>query len=352
MADKDSKTQEPTAKKLSDAREKGDVPTASELRHAVMFTAALIVTSGFGAATLHGMAPLLQRLWGRADEFSLESGTAQGFATGVLGAVGMAMLPMMALLFAFAAATVFAQGLPTLTWSRAAIKWSKLSPVAGLGRVFGPRAFVDFVKVLLKLSAVIVVAGIVVVPKAVGLVQLMGNDPGDIGHTAVAIIAMMIKSVVILVVALAGFDFVYQRFSYMQRMRMSLQEVKDEHRQSEADPAIKARIRAIGMQRARRRMMAAVPSASVIITNPTHYAIALKYDHGGMAAPVVVAKGMDTVALRIREVARAANVPIVESPALARAIYAGVDIDRPIPTEHYAAVAEIIGFIMRVARGR
>ena len=352
MADKDSKTEAPTDKKLADAREKGDVPTAAELRHAIMFAAALLVVGSFGATTLQRIAPLFATLWGRADQFSLETGTAHGFATGILGAVGSALLPIMALLLAFAAATALAQGLPTLSSSRLALKWSRLSPVEGFGRVFGMRALVDFAKVLVKLGAVIGVAAIVVMPKAVGLVQLMGNDPGDIGHTAVAIVTVMIKAVLILVAALALFDFVYQRFAYLARMRMSLQEIKDEYRQSEGDPAIKARIRAIGMRRARRRMMAAVPTASVVITNPTHYAIALKYDHGGMAAPIVVAKGMDSVALKIREVARAANVPIVESPALARAIHAAVDIDRPIPTEHYAAVAEIIGYIMRLARTR
>jgi flagellar biosynthetic protein FlhB len=160
------------------------------------------------------------------------------------------------------------------------------------------------------------------------------------------------KAIVLLVVTIAAFDFLWQRHSYLKKMMMSLQEIKDEHKQSEGDPAIKARIRAIGMARARKRMMAAVPGASVIITNPTHYAIALRYDHGAMAAPVVVAKGVDLVALRIREVAKGAGVPIVESPVLARAIYASVAIDRPIPVEHYAAVAEIIGYVMRLAKRR
>jgi flagellar biosynthetic protein FlhB len=189
-------------------------------------------------------------------------------------------------------------------------------------------------------------------PKAVGLEQLMVADPGTVGTAAAAIILAMIKAVALLVGALALFDLVYQRRAFTARMRMSLLEIKDEHRQSEGDPKIKAKIRAIGMQRARRRMMAAVPTASVIITNPTHYAVALKYDHGGMAAPVVVAKGADDVALKIREVAKANGVPIVESPVLARAIFASVDIDRPIPIEHYAAVAEIIGHIMRLAQRR
>ena len=164
------------------------------------------------------------------------------------------------------------------------------------------------------------------------------------------LVVAMLKAVAALVGALALFDFVHQRRSWLARMRMSLQEIKDEHKQSEGDPKIKAKIRAIGIQRSRRRMMAAVPTASVIVTNPTHYAVALKYDHGRMGAPVVVAKGVDAIALKIREVAGAAGVPIVENRALARGLYASVEIDRPIPSEHYTAVAEIIGYVMRLAK--
>lgn len=350
MADDDSKTEEPTAKKLSDAREKGDVPMAPEMRHAIMFGAAIIVAGGLGAMTLARATPLLLRLWGRADDIRLDPGSAQGFFTGLLQAVGMALAPLLALLFGFALLTMFSQGLPALSWSRVGIKWSKISPVAGFGRLFSVNAIVELGKTLLKLLAVITIAAVVVTPQAVGLVQMMTSDPGSIGKTATAIIAMMVRAVLILVFAIAAFDFVYQRFSFFKRKRMSKQEIKDEFRQSEGDPAIKARIRSIGIQRARRRMMAAVPTASVVITNPTHYAIALKYDHGGMAAPVIVAKGADTIALKIREVAKAANVPVVESPVLARALFASVEIGHPIPTEHYAAVAEIIGYIMRIAR--
>ncbi len=348
----DSKTEEPTAKKLSDAREKGDVPMAPEMRHAIMFAAAIIVASGLGAMTLARATPLLLRFWGRADDVRLDASSAQGFFTGVLQAAALALAPLLALLFGFALLTMFSQGLPTLSWSRVGVKWSKVSPVAGFGRLFSVQAVVELAKTVLKLMAVITIAAIVVIPQAVGLVQMMSSDPGSIGKTATTIVAMMVKAVLILVFAIAAFDFVYQRFSYFKRKRMSKQEIKDEYRQSEGDPAIKARIRSIGIQRARRRMMAAVPTASVVITNPTHFAIALKYDHGGMAAPVIVAKGADAIALKIREVARAANVPIVESPALARALFASVEIGHPISTEHYAAVAEIIGYILRLARQR
>ena len=352
MPDTDQKTHEPTERKLADARAKGDVASAPELRHAIMFVAAIVVSASLGAETIGRLTPLLVGLWGNAHDYPLTPDGAQSVMTGVIGAVVSAMAPILMLLLAFAALTVFASGRPSIAWARLAIKWSKLSPVAGIGRLFGMRAFVDFAKTLAKLTGVIVVAFVVVWPKAVGLTQLIGAEPAVIGQAAQAIVTDMIKAVALSVAALAMFDFVYQRFSYLAKMRMSLQEVKDEHKQSEGDPAIKAKIRAIGMQRARRRMMAAVPTASVVVTNPTHYAVALKYEHGGMAAPVVVAKGADAVALKIREVATAARVPIVESPALARALHATVDIDRPIPTEQYAAVAEIIGYVMRLAKRR
>lgn len=352
MADKDQKTQDPTDKKLSDARAKGDIATATEMRHAVMFGAAILVAGGMGSWTLARVGPLLVRLWGSADDYPLQPDGAQSFITGIMASVASAMLPILGVLFGSAMLIMFVQGRPTLAWSRVTPKLSKLSPIAGFGRIFGGRAMVEFAKTLAKCGVVIAIAVMVIAPRVVGLDQLIDAEPRAIAEAAGALVLRLIQAVTILVACIAAFDFVYQRYSYFQRMKMSLQEVKDEHKQSEGDPKIKAKIRAIGMQRAKRRMMAAVPSASVIVTNPTHYAVALKYDHGAMAAPVVVAKGMDAVALRIREVAQGAGVPIVESPPLARALYASATIDRPIPTEHFKAVAEIIGYVMRLAKRR
>ena len=352
MADKDQKTQEPTEKKLTDARAKGDIATSTEMRHAVMFVAAIVVAGGMGTWTLAQLGSLLVRLWGSADDYALESDGAQAFATGVSLAVLQAMTPILALLFGFALLILFVQGRPTVSWSRVAPKFSKVSPIAGFGRMLGKRGLIEFAKTLAKFVMVITIAVMVVKPRIVALDQLIGAEPLTIAAVASEIVRSMITSVAMLVGALAVFDFIYQRRAFLTRMKMSLQEVKDEHKQSEGDPKIKAKIRAIGIQRARRRMMAAVPTASVIVTNPTHYAVALKYEHGAMAAPVVVAKGMDEIALRIRDVAKAAGVPIVESPPLARALYASAMIDRPIPTEHFKAVAEIIGYVMRLAKRR
>ncbi|EIZ78714.1 flagellar biosynthetic protein FlhB [Novosphingobium sp. Rr 2-17] len=351
-ADKDQKTHEPTEKKLTDARAKGDIATATEMRHAVMFVAAVVVAGGMGSATLARIGPMLVRLWGSADDYRLDPDGAQAFATGVLASVASGLAPVLGLLFGCAMLILFVQGRPTLSWSRVKPNFSKLSPVAGFGRIFGKRALVEFAKTLAKCGVVITIATLVVAPRMVGLDQLIDTEPLAIAQAAGALGLSLVKAVALLVGCIAAFDFLYQRHAYRQRMMMSLQEVKDEHKQSEGDPKIKAKIRAIGMQRSRRRMMAAVPTASVIVTNPTHYAVALKYDHGAMAAPVVVAKGMDEVALKIREIAKAAGVPIVESPPLARALYASAALDRPIPTEHFKAVAEIIGYVLRLAQRR
>ena len=348
--DKDQKTHDPTDKKITDARKKGDIAQAPEMRHAAIFAAALVVTGGLGVWTFARLSRMLLKLWGSAEDYSFAPQGAQSLATGMLGQLFAVLAPLLGTLVAFALLGGLLQGRPTISWSRVAPKFSKVSPVSGAKRLFGKRAFVEFAKTLAKLTAVITVATVVVWPKAVALDTIVGADPLMIGDVAGGLIAALLKAVAGLVGAIALFDLIYQRRSWLARMRMSLQEIKDEHKQSEGDPKIKAKIRAIAMQRSRKRMMQAVPTASVIVTNPTHYAVALKYDHGKMGAPVVVAKGVDAIALKIREVATGANVPIVENRPLARALYAAVEIDHPIPAEHYAAVAEVIGYVMRLSK--
>jgi flagellar biosynthetic protein FlhB len=349
-ADKDQRTHAPTQKRLEEARKKGEVAIAPEMRHATMMIGATIVIGWVGASALTGLGSLFTRLWGSADDFRLDNQGARDLTAGVMSHVALSLAPVMGVLFACAVGTLLLQGRVTLSWSRVAPKWSKLNPMSGFSRLLGTRALVEFAKTLLKFTTIVTVVLLVLRPRFGGLDQLVGYTPGAVGVAAGRMAFEAIRAVALILALLAGADFLYQNHAFLKRMRMTLQELKDEHKQSEGDPKIKAKIRQIQMQRARRRMMAAVPEASVIITNPTHYAVALKYDHGAMAAPVVVAKGVDAIALRIREVAKDASVPIVEAPPLARALYAAVEIDRPIPIEHYAAVAEIIGYVMRLAR--
>ena len=350
--DSDDKTHDPTDKKLQDARERGDTPMAPEMRHAAMFVAMLVVMGGLGTYTLRSMGTLFVRLWGGADDFRLEPEGAQAFATGLFEMIATAMLPLMGALFGMALLGGLLQGRPMLAWSRIKPKWSKLNPASGLMRMFGKQSLVEFFKTFAKLCMVAGIAGVIAWPYAAGVDQLVGADLYTTGAAASSIVLAMLRPIAMLVGALALFDFVWQRRAFMKRMRMSLQEIKDEHKDAEGDPKIKAKIRGMQMQRARNRMMANVPKASVVITNPTHYAIALQYDHGVMSAPVVVAKGVDAIALKIREIAAEHNIPMVENRPLARALYASAELDRPIPVEHYAAVAEVISYVLRIARQR
>ncbi|WP_331011597.1 flagellar type III secretion system protein FlhB [Sphingomonas sp.] len=350
MADKDQKTHAPSGKRLADARGRGDLPTAPEMRHAAIFIGALIVTGSLGVHAFERLATLIVRLWERADDFTLAPDGVQSIVTGLFAAVATALAPLFAVLVVLAILAPLTAGMPTIAFSRIAPKFNKVNPVAGFKRIYTVAAMVEFAKTLAKLGVVIAAVVWVAWPHATALDTLVGADPAEVGRAASGVVAAVLRAVAMAVGVIAAADLIYQRRKWIAKLRMSLQELKDEHKDSEGDPKIKAKIRAIAMQRSRRRMMAAVPEASVIITNPTHYAIALKYEHGKTGAPIVVAKGVDTLALKIREVATAAGVPLVENRPLARALYASAEIDRPIPIEHYAAVAEIIGYVMRLAK--
>ena len=305
---------------------------------------------GVGSGAMAALAHVCTMLWGGADRGFSGSADAAAFARDLGGQWLIAVGPVLAVLSVAALIGLMAQGRFVAAPARLKLKWDKLSPAKGLTRLFGKQALVEFAKTLLKLAIVLLAGLWAMLPAMNGIDQLIGADPVALGQFAVALATRLAMAVTALAILLAGLDIFWQHRSFRNRMRMSLKELKDEHKDQEGDPIIKSRIRAIAQARARRRMMAAVPGAAVVITNPTHYAVALKYEHGHSAAPVVVAKGVDAVALKIREKAVEAGVPVVESPPLARALHASVDIDQPIQPEHYAAVAEIIGYVLRLAR--
>ncbi len=350
--DQSQKTEQPTERKLEEARKRGEVARAGEMRHASMFGGALIVTAlmagSFGATLL----PLFTGLLGDAEHFRVDSsGDALHFAGGLAVRLGLAMAPVLAVLLIAALAGGLASGRPTLTWEHVRPKWSKLSPGAGFKRLFGSQGLVEFLKTMAKFSIVACIGVAIVLPNALRLEAVMTSGPEGILAMIGSLAVKLLLAITALVMVLAALDALWQRFSFMRRMQMSRQDIKDELKQSEGSPEIKAKLRANRMALARRRMMAAVPEATVVIMNPTHYAVALKYEHGAMAAPTCVAKGVDAVALRIRDVARTHGVVVLENPPLARALYASVEIDDPVPAEHYAAVAEVIGYVMRLSSG-
>jgi flagellar biosynthetic protein FlhB len=226
---------------------------------------------------------------------------------------------------------------------------SRISPGAGAARLFSRQALANFAKGLVKVCVIGAVMVALLWPQRRMLGGLVSTDPAVILPFTRSLTTRMLGAVVAILAIVATADYLFQYRQWYDRQKMSLREIKEEFRQTEGDPAVKGKLRQLRNTRMRKRMMAAVPKASVVITNPTHFAIALKYERG-MNAPICVAKGVDLIARKIREVAEANDVPVVENPPLARALHATVEIDQEIPQEHYRAVAEIIGYIMRLRR--
>jgi flagellar biosynthesis protein FlhB len=344
--DDGQKTEEPSQRRLQRAREEGRVAQSREIN-----TGFILATGGvvilFLAPSIGGSLKNALGAFIDPTQFIAADGILWQAVMADLGAVAAALLlPFLLLVAAAVAGTVLQIGLVFAT-DKLGFDWSRVSPAAGFGRLFSVRALVETLKSLAKTVLVVAVATTMLRGEVlrVPLLGLMPEDmPGEIEH----LVLRLILGVLAVLAVLAGADYVYQRLSLLRSLRMTRREVKDELKQSEGDPLIKARLRQIRGERARRRMMAAVPGASVVITNPTHFAVALKYEMGESGAPRVVAKGADLIAQRIRELAVENGVPVMENPPLARALYAGVAIDREIPPEHYKAVAEIIGYVFRL----
>lgn len=345
--DDSSKTEEPTQKRLDDAREKGDVAKSQEIGHWFMFFAGALGLMIFTAPAMRKVASSMMPFIEQPHMIGVDSGGLVMLLGNVLGAVGAAVLPLFGMVVAFALGGNLLQNLPTISSEKLAPDLSRISPMAGFKRLFSAQSAVEFVKTLAKVAIVGAVALYAVWPKRDWLPQLVTMDVLSVLGVVGKLSMMLLGGVLGVMTLVAGTDFVWQKLSFRKRLMMSRQDLKDEMKDSEGDPTVKARRRGIQMERAKRRMMGMVPKADVVVVNPTHYAVALQYDGAMMAAPRVVAKGVDNVAARIRELAQKSDVPIVENPPLARALYL-VDLDAEVPVEHYKAVAEIIGFVMRL----
>ena len=352
MADdsENEKTEDPTQKRLEDAHAKGDVAKSQEVNTWFVIAGATLVLSAFsgsmGGGILMPLRNLVANSWMiRTDGQSLLS-LVQNLEVALIAAIGV---PLLMLMLAAIAGNMMQH---RLVWSVESLKpkFSKVSPGAGFKRVFGKQALANFAKGVFKVVALGAVMTAVLWPERHRLEAFVRFDPAAIMGASTSLTVHLMGAVVAMLAAVAIADYFFQYRQWFERQKMSLQEMKEEFKQSEGDPHVKGRIRQLRMARAKKRMMAAVPKASVIITNPTHYSVALAYDRG-MPAPVCVAKGADLVAMKIREVAREHDIPIVENVALARALYATVEIDDEIPVEHYHAVAEIIGYVMGLKRG-
>ncbi len=346
--DDEQKTEDPTQKRLDDAVKKGNVPTSKEVGSFLMMMALAFIVAWFTPIMMRDAGKLLTPFI--ADPHTMaadQKGISELLRHVVFGSISILVVPFVAAIVAAIAGGMLQHGI-VVSGEPLVPKLSKISPMAGIKRLFSMRSLVEFIKNLFKITLVGAVSYVVVISDMGHLYEL----PDRTTESMLAFLLLLAKRVVIAVAIImffiAIFDVFYQRFKYIKSLRMTKQEIKDEYKQSEGDPMIKGRLRRLRMERAQNRMMAAVPSADVVITNPTHFSVALTYDTSKMQAPLVVAKGQDLIALKIREIAKENNVPIVENPPLARALFASVEVDEEIPQVHYEAVAKVISYVYQL----
>jgi len=346
-SDDSEKTEEPTHKRLEEALKRGQVYQSREVNSFFLLFAFTLmlswVASGVMREARDSLAPFIEKPESMPMDFG---GLSQVLSHATYSMAAVLAIPMLAFLAA-ALIAGFGQHPFTLSADPLKPKLEKISIVKGFGRLFSMRSVTEFLKGLFKITVVGVVAFLVVWPRQQQLLRLPNTEPDGLLDFLQDTIVSMLIGMVIVMFFIAIADYFYQRFEYMKNLRMSKQDLKDEYKQQEGDPIVKQRLRRLRMERAQKRMMANVPGADVVITNPTHYAVALKYEAQKMTAPQVIAKGADKVAFRIREVAEKHEIPIVENPPLARALYP-VDLDEEVPLEHYKAVAEIISYVYKL----
>lgn len=351
--DKESKTEEATPHKIEETIRKGNTPVSRDVAQfasiLAIASAVPIVVQAFG----NNLQGTLMALIERPYAFRLEVGAdALMLLTTVAAAAGLVILLPLGILMAFGIAVSLLQNPLRIVGTRIKPEFSRISLFSGFTRIFGAQGRVEFMKGVLKLTVLSACALAFLIHYTTDLVNAILLEPTELPDALARQILQVLLIIGVSLAAIVAGDVAWSRFKWRKDLRMSKQDIKDEHKQAEGDPMLRARRLSLARDRARRRMLSAVPRATVVIANPTHYAVALRYVRGDQAAPVVVAKGLDNIALKIREIAEANDIPVIEDKALARSLHAAVTLDRPIPPEFYKAIAEIILFLMsRAAAG-
>ena len=345
------KTEVPTEKKRRESREEGQVAFSKELSSAALLAGIVLTLVATSPIILDAMRELMSQIFrdlAQRKELSIDSiFTLSGE---ILSLILPAFAPFAAvIIFAGIFASVLQVGV-MITFKAVAPKFNKISPLTGLKRLFSSQSLADFLKSMAKLIIVGFVGYLTYIDKITELNGLSVSTPESILIYNFTVVAEVAGKIVLALVAIAIFDYFYQRWHHEQQLMMTKQEVKDETKQTEGDPQLKARIRQIQREMSNARMMQEVPKADAVIVNPTHFSVAILYDRDVMSAPEVIAKGADHLALRMRTVARENNVPILERPELARDLYANVEIGDDIPERFYKAIAEILAFVYRLRK--
>lgn len=345
--DKESKTEEATPHRIEESIKKGNTPVSRDVAQfaslLAIATAVPMVVHAFSTKLLMTLVAFIERPY----DFRLGVGEdALELSASVAVAAGSVLMLPLGVLMTFGILVSMLQNPLRIVGNRIKPEFSRLSPMKGLTRIFGAQGRVEFIKSVLKLSVLSACAVAFLLNYTNDLVNTILLEPSALPGALARQFLNVLLIIGISLAAIVAADVVWSRIKWRMDLRMSKQEIKDEHKQSEGDPMMRARRLSLARDRSRRRMLASVPKATVVIANPTHYAVALRYVRGDQAAPVVVAKGMDHIALKIREIAEQNEIPVIEDKALARSLYAAVALDRPIPPEFYKAIAEVILFLM------
>jgi len=347
--DSTDKTEEPTQKRLEEALKRGDVVKSQEVNTWFIIAGATLVLMAFSSGMSANLTTTMRGLLANSYDIPLDGPSLPHLFQKIGGEMIAAIaIPFLLLMLAALCGNLIQH---QLVWSYESLapKLSKISPLAGLKRLFSMQALANFTKGIVKLVLVGSVLTALMWPERHRLEGLVRSDLSVMLALVQSLALKLLGAVVAIMAVVAAADYLFQYRQWYEKQKMSLRELKEEFKHTEGDPAIKGKMRQLRQTKSRRRMMAAVPKAAVVITNPTHYAIALQYERG-MEAPICVAKGVDALALKIRQVAAEHAVPVVENPPLARALHATVEIDEAIPPEHYKAVAEVIGYVMKLRR--
>lgn len=345
--DDSQKTEEPTSKKLEEARKKGQVPLSREINNWLMLLAGTIFIVFLAGPMFVDLSNLMRDFIEKAHQMpSLPGGMRILLGDTFLNVLSIMLIPLLFFMITAIAGPLLQVG-PLFTTETMKPKLEKISVIKGFGRLFSMKALMEFFKGVLKIAVIALVGFILIYPFYGTIDHVVGLPLPIFMYELKELILRMMIGILIVTLIIAVIDMVFQRQQHHKQMRMTRQEVKDEYRQAEGDPQIRAKLRQLRGDRARQRMIQAVPEADVVITNPTHFAVALKYDPEVMDAPKCVAKGQDNIALRIREIAKENDVIIYENPPLARSLFDVIDVDQTIPPEQYKAVAEVISFVFK-----
>lgn len=350
--DPDTKTEDPTEKRFEDAAEKGNDPVSREVPIFASLLGILIIVVFLLDSFSARLTTVLKVMLDSVGQGSLTNGLdLRANLAGLAIHLGLLLAPILLIFTVLGLAAYFVQSMPRFVGTRIQPELKRIDPIAGFGRLFGKKGWFHFLKSFLQLSIVGFIVFLVLRAEYSRIIELLFLQPSQMPEQTRILIIRLVSGIAAATALIVAADLVWTRMQWLRDLRMTKQEVKDEMKQAEGDPMVKARLRSIALDRARKRMMSQVPRATLVIANPTHYAIALRYVREEGGAPLVVAKGQDLIALKIREIAEQNGVPVIEQKLLARSMYHLVEVDQVIPPEFYRAVAELIHYLSRNKKG-